>query len=766
MKKGFFAIFDRKLYALEEPSDIVATTEDIMNSTSQKLNTSTFGLDIMLSNMKEDVSSNAETYHRAVHLIESERIQKIPKLHGIYRLELDYQLYDKNNTRVLDEGILTETVNALNTMLPLGLDARTNETVYRLVKKISHQFQIVYQSEMPYGIMNERPERVILYINRIQVKQLYMREEVVVGKYERKGNVGDTFSAPMGTPYYDTVCAPIHDKRVTFQEDYLTIYDSYKSGITFNPFVIGKNITTIQFNIEMLLNNYFLTASENDIMNVVKRMSHEHKPVDGWVPPKFDEEDKKHHHCHRPEGKPPHHHPDHDGYHPLPEHDCGRPHKEDCLVRGYKWTEHTPKIKQIPEEFYPIIYVPHQKLGIINVYEASSGDMLGMICRDIDGAENTMSQLYRNIMIDICDKQMQEIRFMPSKRMNPQFSYTDFVPEKQDAIIVDTVTAINTVIANNLAVGEPTKLYIKKDIDLTEAEPIRIPENSDVTIVLEGKLTTIDKNRIEVAPNAKLTINGGEILTHGTGALSAILVDSGNVTIDGTTITTESPEKKGYMYGIYAKNDSVVKILNSTITTEIGSCIGTNNLTGNADFTISKSTLKSDGYAVYIATQSIVRVIDSAVKGIFARMGTIEISGESKVWQKIEEERLEDIGATYTRTGSILLGEGIVGYMGTYDTEKDDLKITIKDNSDVDGWTKSAMGIYRIDTKKYSNVTITMPSDALFTHSLNDPAFKAYTHKDIEDAVIKASGKLYTPVEVETLVVIDTMPPRALMSAE
>ena len=768
MEKGFFGIFDNMVFRLDEPSDIAVTVNDIMNEVQQRFDGDHLHLGINISNVKEDVSTNHETYKRAVNIIRKTHAENISTLLGTYRISLDYQLHDVKNRRVLDEGILTRTLDGVNAMLPLGLDADTNEMVHRIVKTLSHTFTIRFKEDLPYGIMQEKSTEWALYINNIKVEQLIAVEKEVIKPKEKPHKPNPT--SLTRTPFLEGWKNINKNEKITYTSkgEWYTIYSTHEENMVFNPILIRLSVRKIEFNINILLNNYFLTADVNDIEKFVKE--NYHHVVEGWVPPHFDEEDHHHHGNHHYHHGGHHHHGNHHYHHGghhhhddknhdhphIPTHDCGRPHKEDCLMHGFKSTEKSFKIKQIPDKYYPVIFVPQPNAATIAVYESKTKDLIGMLYKNIEGEAKLMEQIYRNIMIDIMDHQMPEVRFTPSKRVNLVFDHRDFDKKTKDFIIAESVKAINNIIANNTEIGEMAKIIIKKTINLAEAEfPIVIPDKADVTIRLEedGEIVASGSYNIQVEPGGKLLLKGNGKVTSSDILTTAIInVDGGKFILDGPSIIANSISGTGNKYGIYVQNDGEIRVVHGLIQVEYSSCISTNNLTGHGKITIDHARLISKAYAIYIANQSLVTINGGLITGINARMGQFIIGGNTTVVSGIAKEDRDPVGKHINTSGCIWFGEPIAFPVGTYDDPSGtSVYLKVSDEAVIDGGDLPAIGVYLIDTKEPTKVDLHIKPQSLKTSSIFSAPLTIYDHEDIKTDAEKYNTE-YTPAETSTVV--------------
>lgn len=295
--KGFFAIFNDTLFQINEPTDVKNVIVGKSNTEIGKSfdpRSKDFSVQLTISNVAENILSNKEMYENTVLNIQNEKITTIENLGPRYRILIDYQLRDEKYGCVVDEGVVTKTVQAMNSFLPLGLDPDKNELVYRVVKHLNNTFEFIYRSDVPCGIMQPSRGDLTLYINRIQVQQSYG------GPIDVKSpNPDDSSKASDIPPFHDdcnhhghgwyshsampTYECPPHGKSVIyerrdpdstteyrFREEYVTIYDSVMEGLNIKPIETYEVPRKLRIYVRILLNNYFFTSDPEDILKYIR----------------------------------------------------------------------------------------------------------------------------------------------------------------------------------------------------------------------------------------------------------------------------------------------------------------------------------------------------------------------------------------------------------------------------------------------------------------------------------------------------------------
>lgn len=260
--KGFFGVFNNELFEIQEVTDINLTAKNTSTGVEKGWDprSKDIFVNINISNVNGSLLSNREMYEKAVKKIEEKKISTITRLGPHYRVLIDYQLYNAKKNIVMDEGIVTRIIPANNAFLPLGLDPEQNELVYRPVKVISAPFEFVYRSDVPFGIMKEPNEDIVLYVNRIQVQQSRIcQNDRDLTEKERKDGIVIERRNPNSSVEYK------------FTDVYLTIYDSEMEGISISPVNMKTCPRKICINLEFLLNNYFFTSDPNDILKYIEK---------------------------------------------------------------------------------------------------------------------------------------------------------------------------------------------------------------------------------------------------------------------------------------------------------------------------------------------------------------------------------------------------------------------------------------------------------------------------------------------------------------
>lgn len=317
-----------------------------------------------------------------------------------------------------------------------------------------------------------------------------------------------------------------------------------------------------------------------------------------------------------------------------------------------------------------------------------------------------------------------------------------------------TITELKALIAEAIT-SHKESVTIKLTSDMNLDTSIEVPAGSNIDIVIPQDviINVSEVSAFTVLPGAHLTLSGsGTIIKTGKQTTGAITVEEdAEFTINGITIdATTQGKADNYAYGVYAKNRSTINFRSGSIKCAYGSAISTNNTTGGSVINITGGELFSDGsYAIYNAAQSTINIIGGTVQGINCRMGVVNISGEARIiGTTIDESSCDPIGDNISTSGCIWLGDTIAIVTGSYtDPNGNECIVNVSGNATIESSFRAAMGVYLLDTKTSTTVTIDVEDADKVTTSdpeYNSP-YKVYDHAYITiDA--KAHGKKFSPV--------------------
>lgn len=326
---------------------------------------------------------------------------------------------------------------------------------------------------------------------------------------------------------------------------------------------------------------------------------------------------------------------------------------------------------------------------------------------------------------------------------------------------MSTVTTV-AELTNALATTGTLNIEVAQSIDVPSGTTFKVQDGVNATVTInEGVTITAPYQAFTVEDGGSLTLKGtGTIKSTSKETKAAVSIKGSRakLTIDGVTIDVFSANGKdgNYAYGVYASDGASVTMLSGTIKAAYGSGLSTNNTTGGSAITIKGGSILCDGsYAIYNAAYSVIRITGGTVQGINARMGELYISGDAKIiGTTLTNNDYDDIGANVSTSGCIWLGDTIALVMGTYtDPNGTDMIVKISDDAKVSSNFRSAIGIYMVDTKQPSKISVNVDTPANVTTS--DPSYEAirtYDHAYIA-AAAQAAGKSFSPVVDSTIAV-------------
>lgn len=282
--KGFFGVFNDEIFELKEPTDICLTAHN-KGTGIEKIydrNGREFKVKLDISNVESNLMTNKEFFESVVTRIQEEKIKLIPTLAPRYRVLIDYMLYNNSDNSVIDSGVITKMVEVNNAFLPLGLDSNSNEMVYRVVKVLNGNFDFLYRSDIPFGIMKCPTEKITLYINRVQLQQAktHVGRFVVGERACREGIVIER-------------CNPNSSTEYKFTDTFVTIFDTVMEKLDITPISTEMLPRKINIEVSLILNNYFYTADPDDVLKYVLENIEADKPVTPTPNPDEDGDDNE-----------------------------------------------------------------------------------------------------------------------------------------------------------------------------------------------------------------------------------------------------------------------------------------------------------------------------------------------------------------------------------------------------------------------------------------------------------------------------------------
>lgn len=311
--RGYFTSYAGNLYQVLDYEPAIKQLIQSMNTSlevSGYPDRHEYSVNIAIDEPPAKNPSNAEMVTSAIEKIEEEKIEGLEKLVPVYRMYMDYTLYDANTSENVDSGTMVKDVNPIHGMIPLGLTDE-NELVSRFGMSLRTVFEKRYQSNLPYGVQRRFKPRYVFAITRIVLMQLKASAFSVVPTPPKGPGFKEGFiplhhipqRPGMGRPKpcddrwpSPNVHRPAkphphpgdygfgthHDScfmgHPTIQEaptvwsknNSVVIFDSEEEGITFNQVQIYDDVRNIRIKVYMNLSNFFITSDPADILSHVE----------------------------------------------------------------------------------------------------------------------------------------------------------------------------------------------------------------------------------------------------------------------------------------------------------------------------------------------------------------------------------------------------------------------------------------------------------------------------------------------------------------
>ena len=200
-------------------------------------------------------------------------------------------------------------------------------------------------------------------------------------------------------------------------------------------------------------------------------------------------------------------------------------------------------------------------------------------------------------------------------------------------------------------------ITLTENMTIQENTQVTIPEGTAVTLKLNGKTLTVNKD-CGIYVEGSLTIEGEGTVTS---SVTPIKIDGGSLTLNSGKI-----ESTGN-YGTYALNGGSVTVNGGEIESKWAALSG-NNTTGTMNFEINGGTLTAkEGPAIYMPNQVKLTIANGTLNGgVSLRMGQVDISGGTINATKGSIDNPKDF---YNYSGNAWLPDALYVFGGTYTSE-------------------------------------------------------------------------------------------------
>lgn len=254
MSRGYYGIFGNTIYEIVrnryEPKVIMTPKESGVYT--RMFGDSAIDVTISLSDLEEDALTNKEMLTDAISKIQTESIKEIDKLGEACKLVLYYKLIcgtpdcpiipSGKVSEIADEGCMVSDLVLAPALFPLGLTDDCEYVTRWVLTTGTAKLVRNYVQSTPIGISRHRESNYTLLIDRISL-------------IEKKEKIGED-PHPSIEKYNDIY--PNSSSSIT-------IFDTESQGIKINPIMIPVSPKQISIHVEITLNDYFVTASKDDI---------------------------------------------------------------------------------------------------------------------------------------------------------------------------------------------------------------------------------------------------------------------------------------------------------------------------------------------------------------------------------------------------------------------------------------------------------------------------------------------------------------------
>lgn len=286
--RAYYGIYDDVVYELVKhnmrPNCIIDAIPTTHLEKSASMDRKIEKVNITISDFSEYSCTNKEAYEqRLCTLLKDDKVTKIPKLSPIYRVYVDYMLYDDICDIPVDEGILVKEIKSDAVFFPLGL-TDDNEHVSRIGLHLNAGFERQYRSKTPYGVMRKNVEKFTLHIKRIYVAQVYM------SAFSIEHDDGFSHSHPHHRPFGGHLSIERVSKTSSLNMESVIIFDTLDAGLFFDPIKINMRPNLVSIDLDFFFNDVVLAGSKKEIEKILEENAKEDDEEDPIIPPSIDDD--------------------------------------------------------------------------------------------------------------------------------------------------------------------------------------------------------------------------------------------------------------------------------------------------------------------------------------------------------------------------------------------------------------------------------------------------------------------------------------------
>ena len=267
-------------------------------------------------------------------------------------------------------------------------------------------------------------------------------------------------------------------------------------------------------------------------------------------------------------------------------------------------------------------------------------------------------------------------------------------------------------------------ITLGSDVTIPESMQVTIPANTAITLKLNGKTLTVNKD-CGIYVKGSLTIEGEGTITS---SVTPIQIDGGSLTLNSGKIVS------GTDYGTYALNGGSVTVNGGEIESELAALTG-NNTTGTMNFVVNGGVLTAKkGPAIYMPNQVRLDITGGTLNGgVSLRMGQVNISGG--VINAITSG-IDDPKEYYNYSGNAWLPDALYVFGGTYNSEDahgNSLNLNITGGTfNCENRQGSAVAIYDLGLVAQAQSVDISGNAVLKTNATDRKAYQVLSLADIE----------------------------------
>lgn len=218
---------------------------------------------------KTATKTNKDLYSDLFNTITTEQISQIDELRNSYMVSIDFSVYDENGSEK-EHSVIIKPLEVADYIYPLGV-TEDNECVYRRIKKVNINPDILIDNTVTFGIQN-RSNNIssTIDINDISIYQ--------ARSFNNNEDENTDVHNSMYCQKYDYNSCTIS----TALENCILVYSTKKEGKILNPINVTTRPVKVTLNVEVYLASMIVIYEEDVIKNIIieniKKKYHDDNP--------------------------------------------------------------------------------------------------------------------------------------------------------------------------------------------------------------------------------------------------------------------------------------------------------------------------------------------------------------------------------------------------------------------------------------------------------------------------------------------------------